>query len=236
MKFAWILGILCAVLLHAGVLAFGGLIVGGAKPDHGTLQQVELLSPDEPKKDEQKPEVKQEEKELATETEKAPDATEILRSLEQPLANEAPALDAASLGAIEQALNGGGGGGGDFADSLSFASGGRIGGLGKAGALDSETEGAFSMAEIDQKPRAVFQAAPLYPSELRGKKLVGSVTLLFVVDASGKVVNPRVEKSSDPAFEWPALEAVKQWKFEPAVKGGQRVGCKMRVPIRFQPS
>ena len=56
------------------------------------------------------------------------------------------------------------------------------------------------------------------------------------MDASGKVANPRVEKSSHTAFNKPALEAVKQWKFEPAVKGGQRVACKMRVPIRFPSS
>ena len=66
--------------------------------------------------------------------------------------------------------------------------------------------------------------------------LPGVVSVIFVVDASGKVVNPRIEKSSNAAFEKPALDAVKQWKFEPAVKGGQRVACTMRQPIRFQPS
>jgi protein TonB len=82
----------------------------------------------------------------------------------------------------------------------------------------------------------VFQAAPVYPSAMRGKKVEGLVTVVFVVDPSGKVATPRVEKSTHPVFEKPALDAVKQWKFEPAVKGGQRVACKMRAPIRFQPS
>jgi protein TonB len=49
------------------------------------------------------------------------------------------------------------------------------------------------------------------------------------------VVNPRVEKSSHPEFEAPAVEALRQWKFEPAIKAGKRVSCRMRVPIRFQP-
>ena len=199
------------------------------------MQQVELLSPDDSPKEEPKPEEPEKQDELETEAEAPPDASEILRSLEQPDANDAPALEAASLGALEQALNGGGAGG-DFADALSLTSGGRIGGLGKAGALDEKLEGAFSLSEIDQKPRAVFQSAPLYPGEMRGKKLEGVVTLTFVVDASGKVSNARVERSTHPAFERPALDALKQWKFEPALKGGQRVGCKMRVPIRFQPS
>jgi protein TonB len=55
------------------------------------------------------------------------------------------------------------------------------------------------------------------------------------VDETGRVVNPRVEKASYPEFEKPALEAVRQWKFEPAIKGGKRVSCRMRVPFRFQP-
>ena len=174
--------------------------------------------------------------EIETGAEQAPDAGEVIRNLEVASTDTAPALEAASLSAIEAALSGQAIGGGDFAESLSFASGGRIGGTGKAGALDDKAEGAFSLDEIDQKPRPIFQGAPIFPSEMRGKKVEGVVTVIFVVDSSGKVVDPRVEKSSHPAFEKPALDAVKQWKFEPAIKGGQRVGCKMRVPIRFQPS
>jgi protein TonB len=71
---------------------------------------------------------------------------------------------------------------------------------------------------------------------MRGRKVEGVVSILFVVDSSGRVSGPRVEKSTHAAFEKPALDAVRQWRFEPAVKGGQRVACKMRVPIRFQPS
>jgi protein TonB len=230
-----LLGILFAFLLHAGVVLFGGLVFGHEDQDKGKLAQVELLATEDPAEKPKPPEEPPPAEELEATTEKAPDAAEILRNLEQPVLNAAPALDAVSLGALEQALNGGGAGG-DFADALSLASGGRIGGMGKAGALDEQMESAFGLSEIDQKPRAVYQASPLYPGEMRGKKVEGVVTLLFVVDASGKVTNPRVEKSTHPAFEKPALDAVKQWKFEAAVKGGQRVGCKMRLPMRFQAS
>ena len=234
MKSALLLGILCAFGLHGCVLVFGGLIFAGARPDHATLQQVELLSPEAPEAEKQKPEEKPKPEELETQTEEAPDASEILRDMEQPGTDDAPALDAASLGALEQALEGGGGGG-DLSSALSLASGGRIGGSGKAGTLDEKLEGAFSLSEIDQKPRAVFQAGAMYPSEMRGKKLDGSVTVTFLVDSSGKVANPKALRSTHPAFEKPALDAVKQWRFEPAVKGGQRVGCRMRVDIRFPP-
>lgn len=237
MKLAWVFGVVSAVILHVLVLLFGGLVFPKAAQGRGSITEVELLE-DPADAPEAKPEPEEPEPpkdDLETSTEEPPDAAEIVRSLEQPSANDAPELEAMSLSAIEAALSGQAAGSGDFAQGFDLVSGGRIGGTGKAGALEELVEKSFSMAEIDQKPRALFQREPVFPPEMRGKKIEGVVTVTFVVDASGKVADPRVEKSSHPAFDKPALDAVRQWKFEPAVKGGQRVGCKMRVPIRFQP-
>lgn len=230
-----LLGFLCALLLHAGFLAFGGLLIPKAEESHARLQEVELVSveedaPEKPKEDEEPAEATER---IEAEVEEAPDAGEIIRSLELAAA-ATPKLEAASLSAIEDALRGSSGGSMGFGDAMSFTSGGQIGGTGTPGGISEKMEDAFSLADIDQKPRAVFQVAPMFPSEMRGKKVQGQVTLIFVVDAAGKVTELRVEKSSHPAFERPALDAVKQWKFEPAVKGGQQVACKMRLPMRFQ--
>jgi periplasmic protein TonB len=242
MRFGILLGLGCALTLHGGFVLFGGLLFPGMKRDDPTkMQQVELLSaadeaekkPD--KKIEPPPEEKKKE-EIEQQEEKAPDAAEIIRSIELSTESQPPALEAASLSAIADALNGSGGGGGDLAEALSLASGGRIGMHGKANVLDKTMERAFSLDEIDQKPRVVYQASPIYPAEMRGKKVEGYVTLIFLVDANGKVVNPKVEKSSASAFDRPALDAIKRWKFDAAVKGGQRVGCRMRETIRFQPN
>ena len=234
MKFAWLIGIACAVFLHAGVLLFGGIFFMDKKKDHGTLQQVDLLSADDAKEEKQKHDEPKETKpqEMQAQDEKPPDATEILKSLDAAPIDNAPALEAASLGAIEAAL-GGQGGGGEFGEALSFASGGRIGGTGIAGGTADKIEKAFSMSEIDQKARAMFQESPAFPPEMRGKKIEGVVTVVFVVDASGKVDRVRVEKSSDPAFEAPAVNAIKKWKFEPGLRAGQRVASEMRITIRF---
>jgi TonB family protein len=227
------LGIACAVALHAGVILFGGAIFTNYREDRGSMRQVELISENDiarDQKEKEKPVDKAEK--LETESEKAPDAAEIIRNMELETART-PALEAASLSSIEAALSGLTGGGGDFAESLSFASGGVIGGTGKAGAMDKGLEDAFSLSEIDQKPRVVFQAMPIYPAAMRPTE--GVVKVLFVVDSSGKVTMPRVESSTHQEFDKPAIEAVKQWKFEPAIKAGQRVACKMRAPIRFKP-
>lgn len=241
MRIGFILGIIGAVLVHAFLLAFGGIL--WMRHDDGSTvrRDVELVSEmDEEKKEEKKEEEKPEEEEEKIEEtaeEAPPDAEEIIRSMEQAPVDATPRLEDASLSAIEAALSGSSGGSGDFAETLTFAGGGRIGGTGKVGADESESveDSAFSMSEIDQKPRAVYQSAAQYPAELRGKKVEGVVNLLFVVDEQGRVSNPKVEKTTHQAFVKPALDAIRQWRFEPAVRGGARVSCKMRVPMRFKP-
>jgi protein TonB len=241
MRIGLAIGITCAVLLHLAVIMFGKTLFTGHGKNKAAVQQVELLSSQdmaaEKEKEKEKERPPEQDKKLTEEMqeEAPPDAAEVIRNLELSAAASAPALEAASLSAIEAALSGGAGGSGDFSQALSFASGGRIGGMAKAGVMDESSKSAFSLSEIDQKPRPIFQSAPVFPPQLAGKKVDGLVTVLFVVDASGKVSNPRVEKSSHPAFERPAVDAVKQWKFEPAVRGGKRVACKVRAPIRFQP-
>jgi protein TonB len=227
-----VIGIACAVALHAVFIIFGGVLFKSSKKNHGAAHQVDLLSQDAAVEEKKKPEETPIEKADEMQEEQAPDAAGIIRNIELSAAASAPELEAASLSDIESALSGQAPGG-DFAASLSFSSGGRIGGKGSAGAMDQNFEKAFSLSEIDQKPRAIFQAAPTYPSGMQ--KIEGIVSVLFVVDQTGKVSNPRIEKATHREFEKPAIDAVKQWKFEPAVKAGQRVSCRMRIPIRFQP-
>jgi len=148
-----------------------------------------------------------------------------------PQMDDAPALAPMSLSDLESALAPGGGGG-MFGGGGGFQSG-RIGGKGGPGGTGTDMDQAFSMADLDQKPRAVYQPAPTYPASLRSRKIDGVVTVLFVVDSNGRVTNAKVEKSSDPAFDKPALDAVRKWKFDPAMKEGRKVSAKMRAPIRF---
>jgi periplasmic protein TonB len=242
-----ILGITAAVVFHGALLLFGGLLFG-IKPEDGatTVRNVDLLAEDlvaEPEEKEVAPEPAaepaptEESEPLEVPEEKPPDTQTLLESV---AAEAAPALEALSLSALESALNGGAtsGAAGDFATSAPLESGGRIGGRGVAGAEDGAGGGGaldeiFNLAELDQKPQPLFQAPPAYPVEMRQRKAQGQVTVLFVVDAMGRVQLPKIEASSHPAFEKPALDAIRQWRFEPGVRGGHKVQSRMRVPIRF---
>lgn len=130
------------------------------------------------------------------------------------------------LSQLEVALNPGIGGeylGGDFAAAtLTTRTADGAGG----------SEGLFSLADLDQKPRALHQPSPTLTPDLR-RKAPATVHILFLVGTDGRVENPIVQKSTDAAFEPPALAAIKQWKFEPGKRNGQPVRFRMRVPITF---
>jgi protein TonB len=91
----------------------------------------------------------------------------------------------------------------------------------------------FSMEDLEKKPELVAAVPPQYPPEMRKAKVEGVVTIVCVLDESGRVEDPRVEASSRPEFERPALDAVRRWKFRPGMREGEAVRTYMRLPIRF---
>jgi protein TonB len=137
------------------------------------------------------------------------------------LAEEAPPLD---LSQLELALNPGFGDGwmaGDFAVKLNTVA-----------SQSDQLDAVFSMADLDQKPRVIYQPGPTLDAAAR-KKTPGTVYILFIVDQRGRVENPVIQQATDPVFEKSALAAVKQWKFEPGKRNGQSVRFRMRVPVTF---
>jgi protein TonB len=137
------------------------------------------------------------------------------------LVEEAPPLDLAQL---EVALNPGvsdGWLGGDFAVKLTTTV-----------ASSDDVDALFSLADLDQEPRAIHRPPPAFTAELR-KKAPATVYIVFDVDQRGRVENPIVQQSTDPLFDKAALAAVKKWKFEPGKRNGQPVKFRMRTPITF---
>lgn len=86
---------------------------------------------------------------------------------------------------------------------------------------------------LDNEPRTRSQVSPLYPAELKRLGLTGEVLVEFVVDETGRVLNPRVVRSSDRGFEESTLRAVVRWRFEPGKKDGRPVRFRMAVPVMF---
>jgi protein TonB len=75
---------------------------------------------------------------------------------------------------------------------------------------------------------------PPYPREALADSAEGTVWLLVRVDENGAVIDISVDKSSHNRYlDRSALETVKKYRFNPAMRDGKRVGSLVRVPVRF---
>lgn len=79
----------------------------------------------------------------------------------------------------------------------------------------------------------VRTVAPDFPNDLRNKGISGVVMVNVLIDAQGNPQDLKVTKSSNSAFEEPAVEALRKWKFKPAERDGANVALRVVIPIRF---
>lgn len=123
---------------------------------------------------------------------------------------------------------------GDLDLDISAGSGGVFGSRLAFGGGQALAEVAiFNIADLDQRPRPISQVKPRYPLEMKKAKVTGSVVLLFVLNENGRVEDSRIESSSRPEFEKPALDAVRKWRFKPGTREGKAVRSYVRQQILF---
>lgn len=101
---------------------------------------------------------------------------------------------------------------------------------------ESSAPGAHPAPGVDEFPRIEpGNRPPVYPQEAAAAGLSGDVLLLVQVNAAGRATDLRVLSSSNvPALDHAALEAVRQWRFRPAQRGGRAVAWPVKVPVRFR--
>ncbi len=95
-------------------------------------------------------------------------------------------------------------------------------------------QGAHASHAIDVPPVLIHQVTPVYPKEARKKGLTGAVWLAVPIDENGVPQTVRVEHSIAPALDEAALQAVRGYRFKPAMKDGRPVPVEIRVCISFQ--
>lgn len=83
-----------------------------------------------------------------------------------------------------------------------------------------------------EMPRAKNTFDPPYSKEAREKRLEGSVELKVVIGADGNVKDLSVT-SGDPVLGAAAVDAVRQWTFEPKRVNGQAVEAEVKVRVDF---
>jgi periplasmic protein TonB len=83
-----------------------------------------------------------------------------------------------------------------------------------------------------QPPRKVKDVKPVYPPDAMSGQLRGTVVIEATISAEGRVVNAVVRRAI-AGLDQAALEAVRQWEYEPARLNGVAVAVIMTVTVAF---
>jgi TonB family protein len=92
----------------------------------------------------------------------------------------------------------------------------------------------LSVQAAIQPPKVMDAVPPIYPSELKKENIEGRVIVEVVISESGEVGKTAVVESPHQKLSEAAITSLKQWRFEPALRDGQPVAKKIRIPIDFK--
>jgi periplasmic protein TonB len=94
--------------------------------------------------------------------------------------------------------------------------------------------GAFKVGGGVSAPKAIYAPDPEYSEEARKAKYQGTCVLWLVVGPDGRARDIRVARTLGLGLDEKAMEAVKTWKFEPAMKDGKPVAVQINVEVTFR--
>jgi periplasmic protein TonB len=137
-----------------------------------------------------------------------------------PLPSAPPSNGTGSGGGIGSGSGGGVGVG--HGPGVGTGSGGGIGG------------GVFKVGGGISAPQAISTPDPEYTEEARNAKTQGTCILWLIVDDQGHPRDIRVVRGLGFGLDSKAVEAVKQWRFQPALKDGHPVNVQISVEVGFR--
>ena len=101
--------------------------------------------------------------------------------------------------------------------------------------IDSAPKGPKAPIRVGgvKRPRLIFGPEPEYPVLAKHSRISGAVVIDAVIDAQGNVVDMH-PVSGHPLLIVGAMAALRQWKYEPTMVGGQACPVQMLVTITFE--
>jgi TonB family protein len=101
--------------------------------------------------------------------------------------------------------------------------------------IDPYTYKAEGLKSLDHIPTPTHVVPPVYPKEWSESGIVGSATVEFYIDESGKARIPVVTATDHSLLGASAVAAVSQWRFEPPTRGGKPVLVRAEQVFSFYP-
>ncbi|HUY82532.1 MAG TPA: energy transducer TonB [Acidobacteriaceae bacterium] len=139
-------------------------------------------------------------------------------------APQSPQVAVVSQGAGSNSGFGGGGGGG-----IGFGQGAGVG-LGSGGGYGG---GVMSVGAGVTAPVLVHSVQPEFTNQARQARHQGIVTLQLIVDSHGNTENIQVVRRLGMGLDEKAIEAVRQYKFKPAIYQGHPVPVRLTIDVTF---
>jgi TonB family protein len=94
--------------------------------------------------------------------------------------------------------------------------------------------GAYRVGNGVSAPKILYRIDPEFSEEARKNKMQGRVILHVIIGTDGKAHDIQVLRPLGMGLDEKAVEAVKQWKFEPGRKDGQPVPVQVSFEISFR--
>jgi protein TonB len=82
-------------------------------------------------------------------------------------------------------------------------------------------------------PKLIKEVSPVYPEIARQARVEGVVIIEATTDIYGRVSHWKVLRSI-PLLDQSAIDAVRQWVYEPMIINGRPRGVIFTVTVRFQ--
>jgi TonB family protein len=94
--------------------------------------------------------------------------------------------------------------------------------------------GVYRLGGGDTPPVPIYAPDPEFSDEARRAKYQGIVLIAVIVDAQGNPQNPRVIRALGMGLDEKALEAVKKYKFKPAMRGRTPIPVQISIEVNFR--
>jgi TonB family protein len=105
-------------------------------------------------------------------------------------------------------------------------------GAGRGGGIGG---GVYRVGGGVSAPRLVHSPDPQYSEEARKANVQGTVILWALIRTDGRPTDLRVVRSLGMGLDEKALEAVREWRFDPAMKDGTPVSVQVNIEVNFRP-
>ena len=103
-------------------------------------------------------------------------------------------------------------------------------------ALGAVASRSFAQTAQHVRPPAVEKKVDAtFPTQGLGSRSQVKVVVRVTVTTDGTVADPEIVESGGPAFDAAVLDAVRRWKFRPALRGDVPVPSRIRIPFLFVP-